>query len=145
MKNITILITLLVFTSLNAMFGQCKTFAKDICKAELKPYIHDGNYNAAILFEGESAELYKTFNAGMDYRIVVCSSEIFPKVQFIVKDLNNNVLFDNKTKNYVNKWDFKLEGTQQLEIDIIVPGPQNQNEELSSGCVAILFGILDKK
>ncbi len=27
--------------------AQCKGFAKKICKLELTPYIHDGNYHAA--------------------------------------------------------------------------------------------------
>ena len=37
--------------------AQCKNFAKKVCKLELNPYIHDGNFNAAILTEGEDAEL----------------------------------------------------------------------------------------
>ena len=55
--------------------AQCKNFAKKICKQELAPYIHDGNFNAAILTEGEDAELFKTFYAGQEYRISICCEE----------------------------------------------------------------------
>ena len=40
--------------------AQCKNFARKICKLDLTPYIHDGNYTAAILTEGEEADFYKT-------------------------------------------------------------------------------------
>ena len=29
--------------------GQCKTFARRICKADLDNFMHDGNYHAAVL------------------------------------------------------------------------------------------------
>ena len=51
-------LALLAPVNLNA---QCKQFAKNTCKAGLQPYQHDGNYHAALLLEGEEAELYKTF------------------------------------------------------------------------------------
>ena len=37
--------------------AQCKGFAKSLCKKELGAYLHDGNYHAAVLVEGEEAEL----------------------------------------------------------------------------------------
>ena len=57
-----------------AIHGQCKQFAKKICKVGLDPYQHDGNYHAALLIEGEEAELYKTFYSDTDYRIGVCGA-----------------------------------------------------------------------
>ena len=47
------LIFVLALVNLDAS-AQCKGFAKKICKLELIPYIHDGNYHAAILTEGEA-------------------------------------------------------------------------------------------
>ena len=66
--------------------AQCKGFAKKICKLELIPYIHDGNYHAAMLTEGEEAELYKTFYSGQDYRIAICGSNALPDVEFQIVD-----------------------------------------------------------
>ena len=130
------LIALIPFTG-NA---QCKSFAKKVCKSELTPYIHDGNFNAAILTEGEDAELYKTFYAGQNYRIYICGSDALPQIEFQVLDINRNVLYDNRKSNYAKLWDFNLEASQQLIISIRVRGTDGE-EELLSGCVAILFGI----
>lgn len=125
-------------------YAQCKTFAKNVCKPILDPFIHDGNYNAAILTEGEEAELYKTFYSGQTYRISICGSEALPKVQFKVIDSDNNVLYDNKDKGFSPVWDFKTEASQQLKIHIKIPASGKNQEEINSGCVAIMFGFKDE-
>jgi len=143
MKKIFQVLIILTIIALIPSFGnaQCKSFAKKVCKAELTPYIHDGNFNAAILTEGEDAELYKTFYAGQNYRIYICGSDALPQIEFQVLDVNRNVLYDNRKFNYSKMWDFKLEASQQLIISIRVKGTEGGSEELLSGCVAILFGI----
>ncbi len=120
--------------------AQCKGFARRICKLDLENYIHDGNYHAAILTEGEEAELYKTFYAGQDYRIAVCGSELMADIEFRVMDIQRNVLYDNSEHDYISTWDFRLESSQQLMIWVRVPSP-DQGYEPESGCVAILFGL----
>ncbi len=126
--------------------AQCKGFAKKICKMELLPYIHDGNYHAAILTEGEEAELYKTFYADQEYRIAVCGSEALPAIEFKVIDANRNVLYDNKEHNMSKTWDFKLQSSQQLKIVVKIPasGQKKPDSEIVNGCVAIMFGFKDK-
>lgn len=131
----------MVDTTANA---QCKGFAKKICKQELTPYIHDGNYHAAILTEGEEAELYKTFYAGQQYRIAICGAEPLSKIEFQVVDANKNILYDNRQHNYATVWDFKLESSQQLKIQIKVPVSNPQSEYPYSSCVAIMFGFKEK-
>ncbi len=147
-KNIISLIILVAFFIFNSndVFSQCKSFAKKICRLELDPYIHDGNYNAAILTEGEDAELYKTFYAGQQYRIAICGSETLPQVQFMVLDLSRNILYNSKQNNYKNTWDFELESSQQLIIFVKVQESETPTDELEilSGCVSIMFGILDQ-
>jgi hypothetical protein len=123
--------------------AQCKGFAKKICKQELTPYIHDGNYDAAILTEGEEAELYKTFYSGQNYRITICGAEPLKKIEFQVVDAYKNVLYDNSEHNYNMSWDFKLESSQQLKIIIKVPVVNKQAEYPLSSCVAIMFGFKD--
>lgn len=124
--------------------AQCKGFAKKICKLELIPYIHDGNYHAAILTEGEEAELYKTFYADQEYRIAICGSDALPDIEFKVIDANKNVLYSNKDHDYSRIWDFKLQSSQQLKITVKVPSRGNTSGEVVSGCVAIMFGFKDK-
>lgn len=127
--------------------AQCKGFAKKVCKSELIPYIHDGNYNAAMLTEGEEADFYKTFYADQQYRLVVCSTESLPAVEFKVIDANRNVLYSNKEHNMSKTWDFKLETSQQLRIIIKVPasGQKKSEADIQSGCVAIMIGFKDKE
>lgn len=138
--QILIVLTVLALLPLQGN-SQCKSFAKKVCKLELTPYIHDGNYNAAILTEGEDAELYKTFYAGQNYRIYICGSETLPDIEFQVLDVNRNVLYDNRKNDYSRVWDFKLQASQQLIISLRVKNSEGDSDELVSGCVAIMFGI----
>jgi hypothetical protein len=124
--------------------AQCKGFAKKICKMELSPYIHDGNYHAAILTEGEEAELYKTFYSDQQYRIAICGSDALPQVQFEVIDANRKVLYSNKKNNYSPIWDFKIEASQQLKIAVKVLAKAANPAEAQSGCVSIMFGFKEK-
>jgi hypothetical protein len=142
-KLFFIIIALAVFIPTNSN-AQCKTFAKNICKPELDPYIHDGNYNAAILTEGEEAELYKTFYSGQTYRVCICGSEALPNLEFQVIDSDNNVIYDNSKDDYAQIWDFKTEASQQLKIHIKVPSSGKEQEDIKSGCVAIMFGFKEE-
>jgi hypothetical protein len=143
-KFLPVFIIAILVSSLTFSAGaQCKGFAKKVCKLSLVPYIHDGNYHAAILTEGEEAELYKTCYAGQQYRIVICGSESIPQIEFKVIDANRNVLFDNTKNNNVSVWDFTLESSQQLKIVVKVPASTKKkaDSEIISGCVAIMFGF----
>lgn len=121
--------------------AQCKGFAKKTCKGELGPYTHDGNYHAAILIEGEEAELYKTFYSDQDYRVAICGSDNLPPVEFKVMDASKNILYSNKDKDYARTWDFKLESSQQLKLVVKVTRFEQNSEDPASGCVAIMFGF----
>ena len=138
---------LILFFSPQAQ-AQCKGFAKKICKSELGDYTHDGNFHAAILTEGEEAELYKTFYSDQEYRIAICGADNIPDVQFKVIDSNRNVLYDNKSKQYSKAWDFKLESSQQLKVVIKVVATATAapaDAAPQSGCVSIMFGFKEKK
>lgn len=144
--NILSVLALLVFgTSFNAD-AQCKAFAKKVCLPELGSYTHDGNYHAAILVEGEEAELYKTFYSDMEYRVAICGEDKIPGVEFKVLDANKNVLYSNKKdENYLKTWDFKLQSSQQLKLVVKVSSFNKSGEIPASGCVAIMFGFKTKK
>lgn len=126
-------------------YGQCKTFAKNSCKTLLGQYQHDGNYHAAVLTEGEEAELFKTFYADTDYCMSICYSNTLDKIHFKVLDDNNNVLFDNAKSNFSGTWKFRMTAAQQLKIIIGVPARPNVSSpaDLASGCVSVMFGFLN--
>lgn len=123
--------------------SQCKQFAKKTCKVGLNPYQHDGNYHAALLIEGEEAELYKTFYSDTDYRIGVCGAGNLNDIEFKIVDSNGKVLYNNKYQDYEWMWDFRLESSQQLKIVIKVPVADENIVEPEEGCVAIMFGFKD--
>jgi hypothetical protein len=143
-KYLPYIVTVAVLVSFSfSVHAQCKGFAKKLCKLELTGYIHDGNYHAAILTEGEEAELYKTFYSGQNYRLAVCGSEALPAIEYQVVDAYKNVLFDNKQHDMTGTWDFQLESSQQLKIVVKVPVSAQKSEFPNSGCVAIMFGFQD--
>jgi hypothetical protein len=145
-KILPIITLLLLGNALNAD-AQCKAFAKKVCLPELGSYTHDGNYHAAILVEGEEAELYKTFYSDMEYRVAICGEEKLPDVEFKILDSNKNVLYTNKDKDgkYAKAWDFKLQSSQQLKLVIKVSSFNKAGEAPASGCVSIMFGFKLKK
>ena len=144
LRIIPILVLFLLGTTINAD-AQCKAFAKKVCLPELGTYTHDGNYHAAILVEGEEAELYKTFYSDMEYRVAICGEEKLPNVEFKVLDSNKNVLYSNKDANYAKSWDFKLQSSQQLKLVVKVLSSNQPGDTPVSGCVAIMFGFKLKK
>jgi hypothetical protein len=129
-------------TSANA---QCKAFAKKECLPQLSPYTHDGNYHAAVLVEGEEAELYKTFYSDMEYRVAIVGEGKLPNIEFKVLDENKNVLYSNKYHNYAKTWDFKLESSKQLKLVVKVTQFNKPGDVPASGCVSIMFGFKLKK
>lgn len=119
---------------------QCISFARSIAKPQLAPYIHDGNYNATFMEEGESADLYKTFFEGEEYRLVVAAVESLPKLRIRVLDDQRNEIFDNANHQFAQVWDFVAKTTGTMIVHIDVPD-QKKSETITGGCVAILFGI----
>ena len=114
-------------------------------KKQLGEFIHDGNYNATTLEEGEKAELYKTFFSGQNYRIAISKVDQLPNIHFRMLDKNGNVLFDNRDHNYQLVWDFNVESTQMLVVELNVLEREPKQKELINGCVAVLFGLEPSK
>jgi len=141
--HFTVAVALLTLVPLAAN-AQCKGFAKKLCKVELYPYTHDGNYHAAVLTTGEEAELYKTFYSDTDYRISICGADNLPDIEFRIIDSDRNILYTNKDNNFSRIWDFRLEASQQLKIFVKVPAADGLPEEAKQGCVAIMFGFKEK-
>ena len=144
-KTILLPAILLIAISSGYVNAQCKAFAKRECLPNLVTYTHDGNYHAAILVEGEEAELYKTFYSDMEYRVAIVGDEKLPAVEFRILDANKNVLYSNKENNFSKTWDFKLQASQQLKLVVKVSSFNKAGEMPASGCVAIMFGFKLKR
>ena len=122
--------------------AQCKSFVKSACLPQLTPFIHDGNYQAVIMSEGEEAEVYKTIFAGQRYRLIICIDAALPDVEFVVSDIRRNILFDNSKNDKSRVWDFRSESSQQIKVTIRLP--KSKEGAPAMGCVAVLFGMLDQ-
>ena len=136
----------MAFSSQDAL-SQCKSFVKSKCLPQLTPFIHDGNYQAVMMSEGEEAEVYKTIFAGQKYRLIICIDDALPNVEFVVSDIRRNILFDNRKNDNVKVWDFKSDASQQIKVIIRISKSQKEstgNQELIFGCVGMLFGILEQ-
>jgi hypothetical protein len=143
-RIISVLTLFIAIATLN-VDAQCKQFAKSECLPKLNPYTHDGNYHAAVLVEGEEAELYKTFYSDMDYRLAIVGESKLQHVEFKILDENKNIIYSNKDNNYAETWDFKLENSKQLKLVVKVPQFSKPGDTPVSGCVAIMFGFKLKK
>jgi hypothetical protein len=143
-RIIPIIALFLIATTVN-VDAQCKAFAKKVCLPELGAYTHDGNYHAAVLVEGEEAELYKTFYSDMEYRVAICGEDKLPNIEFKILDASKNVLYSNKDANFAKTWDFKLQSSQQLKLIVKVTSFNQSGNVPASGCVAIMFGFKIKK
>lgn len=136
------LVLVIAITSIAEGQAQCKNFTKRKCIPQMAPYINNGQYNGATLFEGESASVMMTFYSGQDYRLIVCGQDILGDVLFEIKDEDGNVLYDNKDKG-TGIWDFNVASTQQLMVQVTCPPSRNTHDLKNSGCVSILVGFLE--
>ena len=135
-----VLLFFLSVTTVNTQ-QQCLSFARGIVRPMLSPYIHDGNYTATFIEEGESADLHKTFFKGEKYRLVFAAVDALPKnVRIRLLDENNAIFFDNAEHDYVYVWDFELEATERLIVRINIP--DSNETTIRGGCMAVLFGIV---
>ncbi|HLV52398.1 MAG TPA: hypothetical protein VKY29_00155 [Cryomorphaceae bacterium] len=120
--------------------AQCRTFVKNNCGEAMGDYVPAENFNAAKLLAGDEAEMNLTFYAGEDYRILVCTHDILGDVQFKLIDEEGETLYDNSQNGFDPKFDFSVEGTRKLKIDINVPPSESRIRP--QGCVAIMVGRL---
>jgi len=124
--------------------GQCKRYTKKYCLPSLSPYIHNGQLTSTYMNPGDSADVLMTFNAGKEYRIIVCSQEMIGNVQFRVLDKKKKVLYTSEEDEVNPYWDFKITNTQQLFIQITLPEKDKLNkitDMVAYGCVSLLVGF----
>jgi hypothetical protein len=122
------------------VFAQCKGFVKKQI-TKLSPFIHNGQVNSSVLLSGDQAELTLTFYSGQTYRILVSSQEVLGDVYFTMKDASKTQLFSSKDQGKFDYWDFTVESTQQMTIEVTVPNVDTPSGLVPSGCVSILVGF----
>ena len=145
MKNIfkktkVILVICLPFLYSVGAFSQCKGFVKKELP-KLAPFIHNGQVNSSVLLSGDHAELTLTFYSGQKYRVMVSAQETLGDVYFVLKDAAKTQLFSSKDQGKFDFYDFNVESTQQLTVELIVPDVDAPSGLVPSGCISILVGF----
>lgn len=136
------LILSVLFISLGLSgIGQCKSFAKSFARPLMGDYIPNENFNSAKLMPGDEAETVLTFYAGQNYRLLVTNHPILEKVEFKVLDKDRNVIYDNMNHDMSDHFDFNVQSTQQLLVQISVPEKDAATSINPQGCVAIMVGF----
>lgn len=145
MRKASLLIAALVLGNIIYGHAQCKIFTKKRCLELIAGYTSNGQYNGAILFEGDEATMIQTFYSRQDYRLAVCAQSVLSDgVYFEVQDFKDNVLYSSEGRES-NTWDFNLESTQQLKVHVVVPNLGTSNSLKQNGCVSILVGFRNEE
>jgi hypothetical protein len=136
------IIVLLIIGSNSEVNAQCKNFTKKKCMGSLDSYNSNGQYNGAVMFDGEEASLMQTFYSGQEYRLFICAHpSIAEGIFFEVSDYRNNKIYSSEGKNET-MFDFNVESTQQLKIRIVVPSSGASGADIKkNGCVSVLVGF----
>jgi len=122
--------------------AQCKRFTQKNCLPALSPYTNNGQINSTTLYEGDSASMNMTFYSLLEYRLMVCTHPILGEGAFFrVKDDDGEILYSSEGKS-PNYWDFRVNSTQDLRIDVVIPEDQERVTDMPpSGCVSIVLGF----
>lgn len=138
-KHFFIGIFLIQLIPLYSLGQECYEYHKQACYPSNSKYIYDYNSNSvSFLFKpGEMRDVPMELYSGKDYRITICSSEIFDQVVAfsILKD-DGTVLYDNGKFNYELNIEFTSLQTQEVIMQIEVP--ESESPEIE-GCVGILI------
>jgi hypothetical protein len=143
-KSLIVSSILIVFIGLSSTsFAQCTSFTKKQGFPALEPFTHNGQLTSTKFMPGDEAEIEMTFNAGNDYRALVLWQEVLGNVTFKIKDKTGKVLFSSKEGDTKPYWDFRVNNTQQLIVQVSVPkmDDKTSNKILPQGCVSILVGF----
>lgn len=144
----TILMLALSFITFSAYTQHCDSLMS-ICRDYLsKPskkdprlfFISDGQTYRALLNEGETAEFTTTFFGGSTYRLAATAGLKDRFIIFDIYDSENNLLFSNMDYNNEPWWDFRVENTLDVRIEVRLDATKKQ-----SGCTVLLIGFKQLK
>ncbi len=144
---LSLVVAAFLSTSAFAQSGVCGQFHKKYCHFESDK---DGNwqYNAqsksGLFNQGMVSKLRCVIYKGMDYRISVCCETILgEKVSYKIYDARTNeLLFDNKTAEDTQQFEFQSVSTRQLVIEVMVPQgatEKDKHKSTDAACVGLLI------
>jgi hypothetical protein len=144
---LALVISTALSASLFSQSGVCGQFHRKYCVFE---DTKGGNwqYNAqsksGLFNQGMVSKLRCVIYKGMDYRISVCCETLLgDKVAYKIFDARTNeLLFDNKTAEDAQTFEFQSVSTRQLVIEVMVPQgatEKDKHKSTDAACVGLLI------
>lgn len=125
--------------------AQCKGFTKRNCLPELSPYLSNGQFNAAYMIPGESADVEINFNQGLSYRVVICGDPFLEGINYQISDQEGFVYTTDTVKDKTAYTDLEVTQSKALTLTINIPDKENTTGIVRNGCVSILVGFKEQE
>lgn len=153
---LSLFISIALGTAVYAQSGVCGQFHRKYCVFDDGKKGGDWQYNAqsksGLFNQGMVSKLRCVIYKGMDYRISVCCETLLgDKVSYKIFDARTNeLLFDNKTAEDAQTFEFQSVSTRQLVIEVMVPQgatEKDKHKSTEAACVGLLIEhkITDKQ
>jgi hypothetical protein len=136
MKLATIILSFVALLMSHSSSAQCDSIINVCQKHIAKNYISDGQVYRALLNGDDVAEFQTTLFGGNTYRIAVCSGFDDSNLIFRICDHERNLLFSNTDYNKEPYWDFYIENTMSVSIDVLLDSTRKD-----SGCAVVVIGF----
>jgi hypothetical protein len=136
MKLATIILSFVAVMLSSSSNAQCDSIAS-ACQSHIaQHYISDGQVYRSLLSGDDIAEFQTTLFGGNTYRIAVCSGVSDSNLIFRLSDQEHNLLFSNTDYDKAPYWDFYVENTMSVSIDVLLDTTRKD-----SGCAVVVIGF----
>lgn len=143
---ISLSIILVLGLGMQAQSSVCSNFHRKYCTFEDKKgnWQYNAQSKSGLFSQGMTSKLRCVIYKGMDYRIsVCCETELGEKVNYRIFDARTNeLLFDNKTAEETQTFEFQSVSTRQLVIEVMVPQgatEKDSHKPTDAACVGLLI------
>ena len=121
--------------------AQCHKYAKENALSKLSPFTPGGPPNCGMLNAGGKMRFEVTLYSGQNYRVLPAAQEVLGNVSFNLRDVEGNIIFSSKANGNAEYWDFDLESTQLIIMEVEALAVKASDEYVPRGCVALLVGF----
>lgn len=144
---LSIIVAAVLGTSVYAQSGVCGQFHKKYCHFESDKggnWQYNAQSKSGLFNQGMVSKLRCVIYKGMDYRISVCCETILgEKVSYKIYDARTNeLLFDNKSAEDTQQFEFQSVSTRQLVIEVMVPQgatEKDKHKSTDAACIGLLI------
>ena len=136
-------------SSLLSQTAVCGQFHRKYCSFEEEGgkesnWQYNAQSKSGLFNQGMVSKLRCVIYKGMDYRIAVCCETVLGEnVQYKIFDARTNeLLFDNKTAEETQQFEFQSVSTRQLIIEVQVPQgatEKDKHKSADAACVGLLI------